>query len=135
MILKPRSSFWLTRFLNWFGGNNYITTIGDTVYYPDHIKFDVNSKYFQQLLDHELVHVKQYEKYGVLGFLLLYALIPFPVLFSYFRWKFEREAYMIDIKNGRLTIEEVVDILWYGYVIPWPKPCMRKWLKNAVAKD
>jgi len=130
--LKPRSSFWLTRILNWFGGEDYFTTIGDTVYYPDWVENPLDPQW-KYILEHESHHVKDYKKYGVFLFLFLYGCIFFPVLFAYCRWCFERKAYMVQIKAGA-RYEDVVDILWSGYLWTWPKPLMKKWFKKEIAK-
>ena len=127
--LAPRSSFWFTRLLNVFGGKSYWTTIGDTMYYPDDIE---DPFLYKDIIMHEEIHVEQYQKYGIFLFLFLYALVPLPVFFAYFRWKLEREAYMVDLESGA-TIEEVVNAL-VAYGRPWPKSWMRKWFEKELAK-
>jgi hypothetical protein len=132
--LKPKKdSFWMRlvgkivpRFMN------YWTTVGKTIYYPSHLIRNPLKIVCHQTLLHELVHVKQYEKYGAVGFLFLYCLIPLPVLFAYFRWKLEREAYLLDIKAG-MTVEHAVNEL-AAYLYPWPKCWMRKWFNEELAK-
>lgn len=129
--LKPRSSFWLTRFLNLFGGNTMWTTIGDTIYFPDLYTLD-EAGIFTEIIEHEKVHIEQFEKYGIFGFLFLYILIPLPAFLSYFRWKFEREAYLVDIKCGHLTTDQVVETLHCNYVRPWPKSWMKSWFEKNI---
>lgn len=142
LILKPRSSFWLTRFFNIFGAKLMWTTIGKTIYYPDHIK---NPYVYTDVIEHEKVHLEQYKKYGTFGFLFLYAFVFFPVLGAYFRWKFEREAYLVQMKlspvykssnkeNIAFLINEIVDTLWFRYGFVWPKPLMRKWFTKQLLK-
>jgi hypothetical protein len=134
--LKPRSSFWLTRFLNLFGAKNAWTTISNTIYYPD----GTNPTKFPEVIAHEQTHIAQYKKLTVPFFLFLYCLIPLPVFFSYFRWRFEREAYIVEAKmylaEGRTAtdtlIESMVDVMWSGYLFPWPKFLMRKWFKKQL---
>jgi hypothetical protein len=50
---------------------------------------------------------------------------------SYFRWKFEREAYMVQIERGAKA-EDVVNLLWSSYLFPWPKSLMLKWFKKEI---
>jgi len=131
--LKPRSSFWLTRLLDKFGGSVYWTTVGDTIYYPDVYDLET-AQLFTEIIEHEQVHLEQYKKYGTVPFLFLYALVFLPVGLSYFRWKFEREAYLVGIVKHGDSIEEAVKVLWSGYGYPWPKSLMRSWFEKQLAK-
>lgn len=131
--LKPRSSFWLTRFLDKFGGGVYWTTVGDTIYYP-YIYDLKTAQSFTEIIEHEQVHLRQYKKYGTVPFLFLYALVFLPVFLSYFRWKFEREAYLVGIVKYGDNIDEVVKVLWNGYGCPWPKTLMRRWFVKQLAE-
>lgn len=134
--LKPRSSFWLTRLLNLFGAKNFWTTFGSTIYYPD----GLDPTKFPETIAHEQTHIAQYKKLTVPFFLFLYCLIPLPVFFAYFRWKFEREAYLVEAKlylaEGRINkqelIESMVNVMWSGYLLPWPKNLMRKWFSKQL---
>lgn len=107
------------------------TTIGHTIYYPPYVTDPFLPKYEVDIA-HELVHVKQYEKYGVPLFLFLYLFIPLPCFFSYFRWRFEREAYLEDLANSNIKIQQVIDILWKDYFYPWPRSWMNKWFEKNV---
>lgn len=81
---------------------------------------------------HELKHVEQWNKwYGFLMVPALYFLLPLPVLLSG-RWYLERSAYLRDITQARLTIDQVVDLLWGYYVWPWPKSWMRRWFAKQL---
>jgi hypothetical protein len=60
---------------------------------------------FYQTISHELTHVAQFKKYGLgsvwLGVIvqsILYLLLPIPMGFAYFRYKFESEAYLVGFK-------------------------------------
>ena len=107
------------------------TTIGDKIYYPTSVKSPLSARHFTTI-KHEVVHVKQFKKYGVGLFLFLYLLCPLPFLFSYFRWKFEREAYLhANIKNEK-DVDRVVDILGKYYLYPWPTKWMRKWFLEEL---
>lgn len=130
--LKPRSTHWLPRLLNKFGGGAYWMTIGNTIYYPDVYDLET-AKLFTDLIDHEKVHIEQYKKYTVPGFLFLYVLVPLPIFFAYFRWRFEREAYMVQLRLG-VEVEEIVKSLSSGYGYPWPKFLMRSWFNKQLKK-
>ena len=137
--LKPRSSHWLTRFLNKLGAGTYWTTIGDTIYYPDAIE---DPYLFPELIEHEKIHLQQYKKYGTFLFLFLYILFPLPIFFAYFRWKFEREAYLVQAKmyiaEKRTTPEYISEsiskTLWNNYFFTWPRALMKKWLLKQLNK-
>ncbi len=81
---------------------------------------------------HEEVHVEQFSTwYGpwLIPFLIL--LFPLPVFFSG-RWFIERDAYLVDIKAGRTTVNRAVDTLWDRHGWVWPKPWMQKWFRDRV---
>jgi hypothetical protein len=98
-------------------------------------------------LEHELCHVKQCAWFGfgnaIIGipvFSLLYLLFPLPIGLSYFRWRFEREAYAhginirIGIEPGRRPdkIDSAVEQLTTGlYGWTWPfKKHVRAWFEE-----
>ena len=126
--LKPRKSHFGLRILDTIFPSlrSYWLTIGNTIYYPDSVENPTDE---HALIRHELVHVQQYEKYGTLLFIFLYLFVPLPIGFAYFRWYFEREAYLVNIKAGDLTIPQVVRML-DGYWKPWPKKWMTTWFRN-----
>jgi hypothetical protein len=68
------------------------TTIGYTVYVPTSWG-EMSEVAKIIILRHERVHMRQRKKYGALLFSFLYAFFPLPCVFSYFRMKFEMEAY------------------------------------------
>ena len=110
------------------------TTIGNKIYYPSNVTFPLKPKYYE-IIKHEIVHVEQYKKYSIPLFLFLYLLFPLPIFFSYFRWKFEREAYFkINIKTEK-DIEVVVQNLSKHYMKPWPKTWMRKWFLTQLERS
>lgn len=129
--LKPRSIWWATRLMGYFGQSEWWMTIGKTIYYSD----DEENPYEQvHIIEHELTHVRQYDnKIPDWLDVFIYLCLPFPCLFSYFRWRWEREAYLRDIKAGR-RLEDVVNILWRGYFFTWPPPLMRKWFVKQLKK-
>lgn len=85
-----------------------------------------------RIVDHELVHAADLRHwYGPWLFMLGAALLPLPVLFSG-RWFIERHAYLRDIQQGRCSIEQAVDVLWWRYGFCWPRPLMRRWFVRHV---
>jgi hypothetical protein len=70
----------------------FVTTVGVTVYVPDSWESRPSTNKAITLL-HELVHMRQRRKYGVLLFPLLYLFVPLPTVFALCRRNFEREAY------------------------------------------
>jgi hypothetical protein len=116
------------------------TTVGNTIYYPDHVE-NPEKSWHQATIEHELVHVAQYKKYSVPLFLFLYLFFPMPIFFSYFRWKFEREAYLVSAQFLRAygdpdyqIVDTLVNSLWNFYAWPWPKSWMRKWFNKELSK-
>ncbi len=85
------------------------------------------------IVQHEMVHVRQFERFGApVVMILLAGLLPLPVFFSG-RWLIERRAYLDDIRVGRITLERAVDVLWSHYGFAWPKTMMRRWFRKQLA--
>jgi hypothetical protein len=85
-----------------------------------------------QMLRHELVHAAQFRPwYGPIWVGLLASLLPFPMYYSG-RWFIERRAYLIDIRNGRVTLDAAIASLVTHYGNPWPKGAMRKWFEARL---
>lgn len=75
---------------SYLGG--YQTTIGATVYVTrDWERRDAIERYVT--MRHERVHMRQFRRYGLVGMALLYVLLPLPMGLSWFRARFEMEAY------------------------------------------
>ncbi len=71
---------------------SYVTTLGHTIYVPnDWDEWEPGGRW--AVLRHELVHVRQFERWGWPMMVLLYGLVPFPVGLAYFRARFELEGY------------------------------------------
>lgn len=71
---------------------SYQTTIGMTVY----VTSDWDGRHADEryvTMRHERVHLRQFQRYGLLGMALLYVLVPLPMGLAYFRARFEMEAY------------------------------------------
>jgi hypothetical protein len=85
-----------------FGGmrtylGSYQTTIGMTVYVTsDWDDRHCDARYVT--MRHELVHLRQFRRYGLIGMALLYLLVPLPLGLAYFRARFEMEAYAESIR-------------------------------------
>lgn len=76
---------------------NFITVVGTTVY--THKNWGMSTEISKSvILRHERVHMRQRRKYGAFLFAFLYLFFPVPCVFSYFRMKFEMEAYAETIK-------------------------------------
>lgn len=116
-----------TRFLD-----DYFTTIGRTIYYPTEV---TDPRDHLAVLAHELVHVRQWERWRVL-FSVSYLLLPVPVLLAWCRWRWEREAYLIQLREAEdpdAAIAWAVERLWSDYAWPWPRRWMRRWFHRALA--
>ncbi|AKT43666.1 hypothetical protein [Chondromyces crocatus] len=134
-----------------FGGQrtyltHYVTTLGRTIYVPD--DFDTWSPTRAwQILRHELVHVAQFERYGWGLMILLYGVLPLPLGLSWFRARFEMEAYAetlravaesegMDVARSIELREEIVRrFTGPDYAWMWPFPGMvRRWIAEALAR-
>lgn len=86
------------------------------------------------VLAHELHHVAQFKTWwGPWLIPLLVTLLPLPALFSG-RWFVERRAYLDDVINGRLTVDDAVAVLWNSYGWCWPRPLMRRWFVDQLRR-
>ncbi len=110
----------------------YWTTIGRTIYYPECV---TDPLAYPVVLEHELVHVRQWRRFGVLMW-LSYLLLPLPIGLCWFRFRWEREAYLVELAHADdrgAEITRIVDALWFGYGFPWPRRWMRRWFERASA--
>jgi hypothetical protein len=128
---------WFVSIILWFVPDRYWITIWDTTYYPETTAKTAVERVMtdpmrnKKIVKHEGKHYLQWDKYGVF-FPLLYLFLPLPFLFAYFRWMFEREAYLVDILEFDVPVDIVVNALWYGYVFTWPPCLMRSWFNKRV---
>lgn len=107
------------------------TTIGPrTIWAPRGTPLDRLDRY-EDIVRHELVHIAQARRWPILwqlGYLLL-----LPAGLAYVRWRSERAAYLVQIRMGTRTVEDVVKTLGgIGYLWCWPRPWMRRWFAKAV---
>lgn len=144
-FIRKRDS-WMMRAIGWFNPaflSELWTTIGSTCYVPTLDDAGIRSPGWllknRENIAHEEVHEAQWKTYGPL-FLLLYILVPLPVYYSYFRWKFEREAYFLEVRAAtpllrRRVINNIVSELNMFYFRPWPVDSMRRWLyRESIAE-
>ena len=134
--LRPHNSIWYMRLFERFRPG-FWATLNDTVYHPSDI--DPSDPQWQSIIEHEEVHIEQIQKYGFLLHTTLYFLLPFPIFFAYFRWKFEREAYLVTLSSfptyqREEAVEKIVDSLWSEYFLTWPKSLMRKWFLEQLVE-
>jgi hypothetical protein len=138
VIKKSESK--LMRFIGKFSRRfmtDYITTFRipggpPTIAFPD----DTANPYEEEdIILHECVHVVQFRPwYGPYLVLLLVTVFPLPVLLSG-RWHIEKRAYLRDIQDGSCSIQSAAEMLWDGYLWPWPKPWMVKWFQKQLKKQ
>lgn len=138
--LAPKDSVWWMGVIAWLlsiiGNKKFMdgfwTTVGETIYYPSSVKNPLDSQH-ASILEHEAVHVVQYRKNKAF-FTVAYIFLPIPCFFAYWRWKYEREAYMVQLKRNSSpeAIEWVVNTLWSNYAWTWPKSWMREWFEKEL---
>lgn len=76
---------------------SYVTTIGKSITVPDDWE-DWTDGSRWEVLEHELVHVAQFERYTLVGMALLYLFVPVPVGLAYARARLEWEAYAVTLE-------------------------------------
>lgn len=132
-----------------FGGqrtylSHYVTTLGHTIYVPD--DFDGwPPQQAWQVLRHELVHVAQFERWGWLGMIVIYGLLPLPAGLAYGRARLEWEAYretlravaesegMEAARDPKLHAQIVSRFTGpdYGWMWPFPR-AVQRWIDEAL---
>jgi len=153
-VRKDKGPWWMRALCKIMGKTfreRFWTTIGKTMYYPTNVEpetavlglecsvaratFNMRLKNegWRHVIEHELYHVEQYRRFWHF-YSLLYLLVPLPILFAYFRWRFERVAYLHQIKHYGRSVEVTVDLLWRVYGWCWPKPLMRRWFNKELRK-
>jgi len=138
--IASKDSVWWMNVMAWFlsilGNKTFMeqfwTTVGETIYYPSKVMNPFDEIY-DVLLQHECVHIAQYRKNKVF-FTVAYIFLPIPFFFAYYRWKYEREAYMIQLRinSSPVAIEWVVNTLWNNYGWTWPRSWMKDWFEKEL---
>lgn len=100
----------------------------NTIYYPDMVENPHDSQY-ADVVEHELVHLHQQRRYTFPLYWLLYKTS------QYFRWKFEREAFVVQLKYG-YSIAYLVGLLKKHYKLSRiPEAKMVQWFKDAYKAE
>jgi hypothetical protein len=120
----------------------YVTTIGRAIYVPEdwasrpaHVRAEI--------LRHELVHVRQFARWGIVPMSLAYLLFPLPVGLAWCRAALEKEAYAESLRaaferdgaaGARAMKSDIVgrftgpDYLWM-----WPFPrAVAAWVDRVI---
>ncbi len=122
----------------------YVTTLGDTIYLPDGWDaLPARTRYL--ILRHETVHLDQFVRWGWLGMIVLYGLVPLPVGLAYGRARLEWEAYAETLRataevDGpeaarapELADEIVARFTGPDYAWMWPFPGqVRRWIAACL---
>ena len=126
---------------------HFTTTIGRTVYYPIDWERDKAGPYDYVILKHERKHVRQVEKIcpsnftvGLIIYGFLYFLIFLPIGLAWFRYKFEREAYLESYQACKEVgikpdVNHYIKVLTGpSYLWTWPfKKSVKRWFyKHCV---
>jgi hypothetical protein len=122
--------------------DRYVTTLWHTIYVCDDWEArPIEERY--ATLRHELVHVRQFERWGVL-MAIAYLLLPLPLGLAWFRMRLEREAYEETLRvwhelGGRGAAERLREHVIrqftsgaYGWMWPFPR-AMGRWFDRFVA--
>jgi hypothetical protein len=139
----------LARLLAWvtFGGqthylDHYVTTIGRSIYVPpDWPQRSAADRYVT--LRHEMVHLHQFRRWGLIPMAIAYVLLPLPVGLAWCRMRLERAAYAESVRvhhelGGRAATDLVrAHIIGqftsgsYGWMWPFPAAVAR-WYDGLV---
>lgn len=124
----------------------FYTTLGDTIYVPD--GWDTASEQSKcATLRHERVHMRQARKYTRFLFSFSYVFVFLPGGLSFFRMKFEKEAYeetirawyeyggAVVIQNYAFREDMIKHFVTSQYVWMWPfRKNIETWYDDAVEK-
>jgi len=124
---------------------SFITTVGNTVYVPE--TWDSKSASAKAItMRHERVHMRQAKSVGRFKFSLLYLLFPVPVVWAYYRTKFEKEGYEESLRayhdyygkkffTQALKDNVVKHFTSADYFWMWPwKTDIERWYDETVSK-
>ena len=138
-LMKLISCFMVASFMS-----NFVTTIWNTVYVPSNwATYSVAEQC--SLLRHESIHMRQAKSLTFPLFGFLYLCVFFPIGLSYFRAKFEMEAYaetLASYKDYGESYSDPATQAWlttqfvgpnYGWMWPF-KSAIISWFNATVAK-
>ena len=122
----------------------YVTTIGRRIYLPpDFATRALVDRY--ATLRHELVHVRQFRRWGLVPMAIAYLLLPLPIGLAWCRMRLERAAYAESIRvhyfaggraaTDRLRAHVVKQFTSGAYGWMWPFPrAVERWYDELVAR-
>ncbi|OHD18515.1 MAG: hypothetical protein A2Y38_13955 [Spirochaetes bacterium GWB1_59_5] len=127
---------------------HFTTTLGNSIYVPSDWASRSEEEHYI-ILRHERVHMRQQKRLGLgwmpLGlavFMLLYALLPLPIGLAWFRYRFERTAYveslrvhheLHDASEVRHQLLVYADFLsGPGYGWSWPRHVIISYFTAAI---
>ena len=126
--------------------DQFVTTIGNTVYVPNGWeRLSISNR--MTILRHERVHMRQSRRVGRILFSLSYLMLPLPAVFAVYRRKFEQEAYeesMVAVKeyygfdlllspDYRSSMLSHFTSAEYFWMWPWKKS-LDEWYDSVVEK-
>jgi hypothetical protein len=128
----------------------YVTTLGATIFLPDGWE-RISAGRRWEILEHELVHVEQFGRYGWVGMSVLYLLVPLPMGLAWGRARLEWEAYRVTlrciaahegieaVRSPALTAEIVRRFTGPDYGYMWPFPLViTRWIeeeRSSIERD
>ena len=124
--------------------SDYVTTLGRSIYVPDGWEaLSPRTRYL--ILRHEAVHLAQFDRWGWVGMVLLYGLLPLPMGLAYGRARLEWEAYAETLRataevdgiaaarSPALADEIVARFTGPDYAWMWPFPGrVRRWIADCL---
>ena len=125
----------------------YAITLGTKIYVkPKWEDAPWQTKY--ATLRHERVHMHQQRamgcgsiKLGLVLFAILYILFPLPIFLAYFRWRWERVAYVESMRAwqelgdydlGDNAESHANSVAGKGYGWAWPRPLVTRYFKKQA---
>ena len=106
--------WWLTIMAN---PRDISNTFGKTIYVEQDYKS--LAPYLQDgIIKHELVHIKQQQKVGLLKYIILYFFL-LPILWNKYRWEWEMDAYRVN-RSAIFKESDIVKLLR-----SWTYGCLR----------
>lgn len=138
VVVRLKRDSHIMRFISFFLGASFLTSFWTTIS-PRKIWAPTGTNLrrlddYATIIRHELCHARVWKRYPLIA-QFAYVFLPLPIGLAWFRWRFERAAYLIDIRAGRMTVDEVVQTLWQNYLFPWPRGAMRKSFQRALATE